>query len=77
MLPTIAVDALPPPRLAMKTAMVQMGGEISVETSRRRANGVVQSALNAHRRQLHHWWPDTLYARYSEMNERWWPGWSA
>ena len=67
--PKIAVDALPPPCLAMKTAMVQMGGEVSVETSRRCANGVVQSALNAYRRQLNNWWPDTLYARYSEMSD--------
>ena len=67
--PKVAVDALPPPCLAMKTAMVQMGGEVSVETSRRCANGVVQSALNAYRRQLSNWWPDTLYAKYSEMND--------
>ena len=53
----------------MKTAMVQMGGEVSVETSRRCANGVVQSALNAYRRQLNNWWPDALYAKYSEMND--------
>ena len=67
--PKVAVDALPPPCLAMKTAMVQMGGEVSVETSRRCANGVVQSALNAYRRQLNNCWPDTLYARYFEMND--------
>ena len=67
--PKIAVDTLPPPCLAMKTALVQMGGEVSVETSRRCANGVVQSALNAYRRQLNNWWPDELYAKYSEMND--------
>ena len=53
----------------MKTAMVQMGGEVSVETSRRCARGVVQSALNAYRRQLNKWWPDALYAKYSEMDD--------
>ena len=67
--PKIAMDALPPPCLAMKTAMVQMGGEVSVETSRRCARGVVQSALNAYRRQLNKWWPDALYAKYSEMDD--------
>eukprot|EP00959_Pyramimonas_sp_CCMP1952_P376506 7886269-Pyramimonas_sp.AAC.1 len=54
------MDALPRPCLAIKTAMVQMGGEISVETSCRCVKGVVQSALNAYRRQLNNWWPDAL-----------------
>ena len=67
--PKIAMDALPPPCLAMKNAMVLMGGEVSVESSRRCASGVVLSAFKAYRRQLQNWWPDTLYAQYSEMTD--------
>ena len=67
--PEIAMDALPPPCLAMKNAMVLMGGEVSVESSRRCASGVVLSAFNAYRRQLQNWWPDTLYVRYSKMSD--------
>ena len=53
----------------MKSALIQMGDGVSVESSRRCANGMVQSALHAYRRQLNNWWPDALYARCSEMND--------
>eukprot|EP00959_Pyramimonas_sp_CCMP1952_P414175 8677772-Pyramimonas_sp.AAC.1 len=46
-----------------------MVGGVSVESSRRCASGVVLSAFNAYRRQLHNWWPDTLYAKYSDMDD--------
>ena len=31
--------------------------------------GVALSTFNAYRRQLNKWWPDALYAKYSEMDD--------
>eukprot|EP00959_Pyramimonas_sp_CCMP1952_P120942 2528817-Pyramimonas_sp.AAC.1 len=43
--PKLAMDALPPPCLAMTNVMILTGGEVSVESSRRCASGVVLRML--------------------------------